>query len=112
LGVLDNIHQAVFDAMHLKRQKMERIEEIKALFVKNGVNGSTFDQAFKSFGVTTQVKKALATARSYGVEGTPEIIVDGKYRISMKMAGSHANMLAIADHLIAKIRTEKSASGN
>ena len=45
--------------------------------------------------------------KNYLIQGTPEIIVNGKYRISGSMAGGQAQMLEVADYLIALERQEK-----
>ena len=107
LGMLDTMHSAVFDAMHIDKMKLDRPEQIRALFEKHGVSADDFDKVFNSFSVTSSVNQAKARARSYGITGTPEIVVDGTYRISGRMAGSQANMLAVAEHLICKINADK-----
>ena len=55
----------------------------------------------------SQVKQADARARSYGIAGTPELIINGKYRITGRSAGGQAEMLKVADELIAKERAAK-----
>jgi protein dithiol oxidoreductase (disulfide-forming) len=42
--------------------------------------------------------------RAAKITGTPELVVNGKYRISTRKAGSQANMLKIAEALIEKER--------
>lgn len=108
LGVFDKLHQPLFNALNLERRKLENAEELAELFVAQGVEKEAFLKAFKSFGVTSQVKQADARARSYRITGTPEIIVDGKYRVSAKMAGGQDKMLKVVDFLINKVRTERS----
>jgi len=34
-------------------------------------------------------------------------VVDGKYRISSRMAGGHAEMLKVVDFLVAKVRADR-----
>ena len=107
LGVLNTMHSAVFEAMHINKMKLNRPEQIRALFEKHGVSADDFDKAFNSFRVTSSVNQAKERARSYGITGTPEIVVDGTYRISGRMAGSQTNMLAVAEYLICKINSDK-----
>ena len=45
-----------------------------------------------------------ARGRAYRSTGVPAIIVNGKYRIEGKMAGSNTNMLRVTDFLIQKER--------
>jgi thiol:disulfide interchange protein DsbA len=102
LGVLDTMHGVLFAAMHVDRKRLSDEAEIREIFVANGVSAEEFDKAYNSFGVGSQVRQAIARAKGAGITGTPEMMVAGKYRISTRKAGSQANMLKIADFLIAK----------
>ena len=110
LGVLDTMHPIVFDAMHIKKLGLKRAEQIQTLFEQNGVAADDFEKTFNAFSVTSAVKQANARARSYGITGTPEIVVDGTYRISGRLAGSQTNMLAVANYLVCKIDAEKNSA--
>ena len=104
LGVLEDVHGAIFAAIHVDRQRLASDRDIKKVFVDNGVDAAEFDRAFKSFGVGSQVQQAEARAKSARVSGTPGLMIAGKYRINPRDAGGHANMLKIAEYLIAKER--------
>jgi len=105
LGVLDTMHPVLFQAMNVDRKRLQSDKEIKALFTANGVSAEDFDKAYNSFGVGSQVRQANSRARAAKITGTPEMMVNGKYRISTRKAGSQANMLKIADYLIAQERS-------
>lgn len=117
LGVLDKMHEAMFTAFHEKDNHLDSKDRIQQLFVANGVSAENFDKAFDSFGVMSQVNQAKARALSYKIDGTPEMIVAGKYRIDGKLLGgkglserdSHQKMLEVANFLIAKERQAKAA---
>ena len=104
LGVLDKMHPVIFAAMHVDRKRLSSEEEIRALFVANGVDAEDFSRAFRSFGVGSQVRQAKSRAAGARITGTPEMMVAGKYRITTRKAGSQANMLKIAEFLIEKER--------
>ena len=53
------------------------------------------------------VNQAKARTAGYRVQGTPEVIVNGKYRVSSRNAGSMDGMLKVADFLIEKERSAK-----
>lgn len=107
LGVLDAVHTAAFEAMNVERQELRTEEEIAKLFVEQGVSREDFDKTFNSFGVTSAVRQAESRQRGYRTQGTPELIVDGKYRVSTRQAGSHEGMLKVVDFLVDKIRRER-----
>ena len=108
LGVLDTMHPVIFQAMNVDRKRLASEEEIQELFTANGVSAEDFSKAFNSFGVTSQVRQANSRARAAKITGTPSLVVNGKYRIDTRKAGSQANMLKIADYLVAK---ERAAAG-
>lgn len=101
LNVLDALHPALFDAMNIGRDKLATEDDIKKIFTAHGVDGDAFSKTFNSFGVGSAVGQADARQRGYKVTGTPEIVVEGKYRVSASLAGGHAAMLAVVDHLLA-----------
>ncbi|MYM63727.1 thiol:disulfide interchange protein DsbA/DsbL [Pseudomaricurvus sp. HS19] len=107
LGVLDKMHLPLFNALNLQGMKLDDEKSLEDFFASQGVDREAFKKAFNSFGVTSQVKQAEARARSYGITGTPEVVVDGKYRVSGRMAGNHEEMLKVVDYLVAKVRAEK-----
>jgi len=97
-----SLHAKIFEAMNVRHQRLRDEASIKKLFVKNGIDGDAFDKAFASFGVKNQVLQADARARGYRISGTPEVVVNGKFRVSARTAGSQANMLKVIDFLVAK----------
>lgn len=107
LGVEKQVHQPLFDAINLKKQKLQNEAELASLFAEHGVDKAAFGKAFNSFGVASQVRQADARARGYRISGTPELVVNGKYRVSAKMAGSQEKMLDIVDYLIERERKAK-----
>jgi thiol:disulfide interchange protein DsbA len=109
LGVFDTMHPALFQAMNVDHKKLANEDEIQALFVANGVSAEDFSKAFSSFGVSSQVKQAAARAKAAKITGTPALMVDGKYHVSTRKAGSQADMLKVSDFLIEK---ERAARGN
>ena len=99
LKVLDKMHIPIFEAMNLKKKKLQSEDEIAALFVDQGVSSDKFTKVFNSWGISQQVKIAQSKQRGYRTQGTPELVVNGKYRISTR-AGGQQEMLKIAEFLI------------
>jgi len=50
------------------------------------------------------ITQAKSRVRAYKVRGTPEVIINGKYRVSTTKAGGFAGMLNVAEFLIDKER--------
>lgn len=102
-----DLNHAAFDALNVDRLKLQDKKEIAGIFTKNGISEKQFSETFGSFGVENAVRMADARARSYGVSGTPEVMVNGKYRVSGSMAGSNKDMLKVVDFLVEKERKSK-----
>ena len=104
LGISERINPVVFRAINQDRKPLTSESDIATLFESIGVLRSDFFDAFNSFGVGSQVRQASSRARSAKITGTPEIVINGKYRITTRKAGNQTNMLKIADYLIDKER--------
>lgn len=104
LGVLDKIHEPLFERIHKQHKPVRNVEELKAFFESQGVSGDDFDKTYNSFAVVTRTNRAKEAHNKYGVTGVPTLIVDGKYRTSASMAGSNKKLLEVVDFLIEKER--------
>ncbi|MDG2047917.1 MAG: thiol:disulfide interchange protein DsbA/DsbL [Halioglobus sp.] len=112
LGVLDTMNPVIFQAMNVDRKPLGSQSEIAALFVDNGVSEDDFNKAFNSFGVSSQVRQGIATAKSAKITGTPALMVAGKYHVSSRKAGTQADMLKVVDFLVEQERTAGAATTN
>jgi thiol:disulfide interchange protein DsbA len=107
LGVLDTMHDVIFQAMNVDRKRLATQAEIEALFTANGVSAEDFNKTFKSFGVSSQVRQAGSLAKAAKITGTPALMVDGKYHVSARKAGSQADMLKVVDFLVEEERVAR-----
>lgn len=107
LKIADKAHMAIFNAIHLEQKQFNNPDQWATFLANFGSDKETILKTFNSFGVTSQVSQADARARGYGVTSTPEIVVNGKYRISSRLTGGHAEMLRVADFLVEKERAER-----
>jgi len=100
LGVLDKLHKPFFDAIHRDRLDVRNEAAMTEWLKKNGIERRKFDDAYKSFGVQTSIKRAAQLSAAYQLDGVPLLAVQGKYTISAEQGGSHDGMLATTDQLI------------
>jgi len=105
LKVLDKVHMPIFEAIHVKREAVRTEADFAAIFAAQGIDSDKFSKAYNSFGMSSMVNQAKARVRGYRVQGTPEIIVNGKYRVSTRQTGGFDGMLSVADFLIEKERS-------
>lgn len=104
LGALGRLHRPFFDAIHRDRLKTRDAVSFNDWLQKNGVNVKKFDEAMKSFGVQSKVRRATQLSASYRIDGTPALAVHGRYTVSAEQGRTQQGMLAIAEHLIGVAR--------
>lgn len=102
LGVVEKIHEPLFDAINKEHKRMASEDELAAFFAQYGVSEEEFHKTFNSFAVQAKVKRAADMTRRYGITGVPVVIVNGKYRVDGPMAKNYDNMIRILNHLIKK----------
>ena len=100
LGIIDSVHQDFFDAIQIKKEHLETEEQLAKFFSAHGVSEADFKAAYGSFLVDTKVRQAATLAAKYGISGVPAIVINGKYKTSGPVAGSHEKMIEVMNHLI------------
>lgn len=105
LGVTQEMHGPLFEALHVRRLDLRDTAVMANLFATSaGVPEADFQRAFTSFSTKSRVMQGDAKTRAYGVTGVPTMIVDGKYRVDARMAGSNEQMLEVVDFLVERER--------
>ena len=104
LGVLEQAHGPMFNAIHLQRSMPVSADvgaaELAPFYAQYGVDAKRFADTFNSFGVDAKLNRARQFAVKSGVEGTPSIVVNGKYLVPVSQAG-YGKMLQTVDWLVA-----------
>ncbi|MGO1072392.1 thiol:disulfide interchange protein DsbA/DsbL [Lysobacter sp. CA199] len=105
LKLLPKTHEAVFKALHEQRSlpiQNATAAEIGAFYAKYGADANTFAATMTGPATAQAMKRAGDFIMAAGVDGTPAMVVAGKYRITTQKGFD--DMLRVADHLIAKER--------
>lgn len=100
MGEAEKHHEAIFAAMHIKKQKLNSKSAIADFLATQGVNKETFLATFDSFAVEMRAKQAMQLGQQYKVNGVPLLTVNGKYTVSGSQAGSYVGMVNVTNHLI------------
>lgn len=100
LNAPHEIHMDIFKLLVANR-KLDDVDQFAEIFAKYDITRDQFDSAYDSFGIKSKVSKAMKRAqKNYLVQGTPELIVNGRYRVAARMAGGQAEMLDVVNFLI------------
>ena len=105
LGIAGETHDAMFAALHLSGElpiQNATAEEIGRWYAANAdVDAGEFATAMESFGIDAKLKRATQFIQRSGVNGTPTLVVNGKYRVT------GPDPLRIASHLVAMERAAR-----
>jgi thiol:disulfide interchange protein DsbA len=82
LGQIKQLDDAIYQALHVDKVPLYDLNSITDFVAKHGVDSAKFSASYNSFSMQTKVARAKQMIHSYGVDGTPTLVVDGKYRIS------------------------------
>ena len=109
LGVEKRSHDAVIEGIHVKgtlpaEGQGPNEQKVAAFYEQYGVKSADFLAAMNSFATSGKINKAKQFFIASGINGTPTLIVNGKYRVEGK---TYEDNLRIADHLIAMERAAK-----
>lgn len=102
LGILDEIHQPLFNAIHNEKRHLFSEKALMNFFAEFGVDNDTFNNTMHSFAVDTKVRRARQMTRNYMTRGTPAVVVNGKYRTGPGMVKGYDNLIDVIDFLVKK----------
>ncbi|AXK70834.1 thiol:disulfide interchange protein DsbA/DsbL [Lysobacter sp. TY2-98] len=107
LGLVDKTHAAVFNAIHVEHTlpgepNIATDQQIASFYARYGADAADFAKRMESAPVTEKLKRAGSWLERAGVDGTPTLVVDGKYRVT---GASPEDTLRIAEALVARERT-------
>jgi protein dithiol oxidoreductase (disulfide-forming) len=107
MGVLEKVHSPMFIGAAVERTLNSPETILDFVAEKGGVDRAEFEAMLTSFTVNAKVNRVKQTLPRYAVDGTPAIIVNGKYRIMALQGMSMDRMLEVTDKLIARERAAK-----
>ena len=102
MGAHEQTHKALFDAIHLKRQRLGSLDSLAEFAAGLGLYEKVFRENYSSFPVDTQIRKNIQKEKRYGHRGVPAVIVNGRYLVSASSAGSNERMIQIMNFLVAQ----------
>jgi len=81
MGQLQQLDDTLYRAWNEENMALIDEDKIADFVAKNGVDRAKFTAAYNSFAMQSKVMRAKQMIRIYGINGTPTLIVDGKYMI-------------------------------
>lgn len=98
----ETFHNAVFQEIQTRGNRLTSEDSIRRLFERFGVDADTFNSTWKSFEVDQKLRVAKDLGRRYSIQGVPAVVVNGKYRTGGAEAGSYDAVPDVIDELITR----------
>ena len=104
MDLTEKTHAPLFDAIHKSKLNTTNQAAFNEWLKKENIDQKKFEEAFKSFGVQSKVRRAVQLTTAYRIDGTPSLAVHGTYTINADQGKTARGMFAIADHLVGLAR--------
>ena len=103
LNVAEAGHAPLMDRLWKEKKVMRSMEELAEFYAQFGVEPQKFLATARSFAVESRLKRDQMRVQSFGIRGTPSLVVQGKYLVAGNAAvPSFDAMLDVVDYLIEK----------
>lgn len=106
LGQQHQLHDPLYQAWNMDKVDLSDEAKILDFVAPRGVDRAKFSAAYNSFSIQSKVTRAKQMIRSYGITGTPTLVVDGKYLISGLQL---ADTIRVLNEVIAMARKDHPA---
>lgn len=105
-GAIASTHDGMFRAVHKDGLLANNatIDELAFYYGQHGLDKAAMKAAMAGPQVAAKLKAAHDFEIRSGVDGTPTLIINGRYRLTPR---SHADAFRIADQLIAQLRAAR-----
>ena len=108
MGVVEQHHEAIFQAIHVQKNKLPTLPEMEQFLASRGVDINAFRGAMESFEVNMKIQEAIQLTADYEISGVPAMVVDKHYRESK--ASTWQQKFMNVNYLIEKARENRLAA--
>jgi protein dithiol oxidoreductase (disulfide-forming) len=88
MGLVDKYHQKVYDAIHKQNKELFTDQAVKDWAKSIGIDATKFNEVYDSFGIDAKLQRSASMAKSYGIQFTPAMAINGKYWTGPSMVTS------------------------
>lgn len=103
MGIAEESHVAMMDAIWKQRKQFRNLDALADFYTGFGVEKDAFKAHFQSFAADSQLRRGEKDVVTFGISGTPSLVVNRKYRVvSSRHVPDFDAMLDVVDFLVAK----------
>ena len=103
MGEVERLHAAVYHSYHVEDLYMSQEKVISEWAAKHGLDRDKFMAIYRSDETRQKVERARKLTVDYDIQGTPSLVVDGKYLTD----GSSSRTIDVLDRMIRLARQQR-----
>lgn len=102
LKVEDKMVPVMFNRIHNMNKAPRDEEELRQIFLDEGVDAKKFDAAYKGFAVDSMVRRFDKAFKDSGLSGVPAVVVNNRYLVDAQGINSLDEYFALVNFLLKK----------
>jgi protein dithiol oxidoreductase (disulfide-forming) len=106
LGQSERLHEEVYKSYHDEQLHMSKADVMADWASRHGIDRNKWLEAYNSEAVTRGVEQARKLTRDYDIQGTPSIVVNGRYLTSSGLTDDVKLVVPVAQALIDLVRAQ------
>jgi thiol:disulfide interchange protein DsbA len=108
LGEVERLHLKVYEGYHVEQLHMSKPEVMEQLAAKHGIERQRWLDAYFSPETDARIARAFQATKRYDVQGTPSLVVDGRYLTSSSMTSTVRGVVTVLEDLVRLARQGRS----
>jgi thiol:disulfide interchange protein DsbA len=107
LGLVESHSMKLFKEIHENKNPMKKVADLLNWIESTGVVIDNKEKYLKrNFNIFYKTNKSKRTTKKYKITGVPSVVVNGKYVVTTKTAGSEVELFKVVDYLVDKERKD------
>jgi thiol:disulfide interchange protein DsbA len=107
LREVERLHEEVYKSYHDEKLHMSKPDVMADWAARQGIDRQRWLEAYHSADVTRKVEEARRLTAAYDIQGTPSIVVDGRYLTSGGLTDDIALVVPVVQALVDLARTRR-----
>ncbi|WP_394336774.1 thiol:disulfide interchange protein DsbA/DsbL [Candidatus Enterovibrio altilux] len=100
LNIEDSMVPVIFNRIHLLQKPPRTEDEVRQIFIDEGIDGDQFDEVYNSFATNAMANRFDKAFQDSGLSGVPAVIVNGKYHVTPETLKSKEDYFALINFLL------------
>jgi thiol:disulfide interchange protein DsbA len=107
LGEIERLHEEVYKSYHDEVLSMSRSEVMADWAQRHGIDRDRWLATYNSDEVARLVEQARRMTQDYDIQGTPSLVINGRYLTSSGMTDDVKLVVPVAEQLVRMVREKK-----